>query len=215
MGNLLTYMSFTGFSAKSVQDKRSFLTDKKGEKVFHEDVTLVDDYTNENVSPLPFDFEGYPRQKVTLVENGVVKGFVHDGYTAFKEGVTPTGHSLDRPQRGGMPLHLIMSSGERSLDDIIADTEEALLVTRFHYMNVVNPRQGELTGLTRDGVFKVEDGEIVGAVKNMRFTDKMIDVFNSIEAISEERHRTPSFFGNYYVPAVKANNFHFTGKTDA
>ncbi len=215
VSNLLTYMAFTGFSAKSVQNQMSFLTGKQGEQVFDSRVNLVDDHTNENTVSLPFDFEGYPRQVVTLVEDGVVKNFIYDAMSAHKDGVQSTGHSVDMPQRGGMPLHMIMAGGQHSTGEIIANTDEGLLVTRFHYMNAINPRQSVLTGLTRDGVFKIEDGEITGAVKNMRFTESMLEAFCNVEAISSERERTPGFFGNYYVPALKIADFHFTGKTDA
>ncbi len=82
-------------------------------------------------------------------------------------------------------------------------------------MNPVNPRQGLLTALTRDGFFKVENGEVVAAVKNMRFTESMLAALNNIVEISSDRERTPFFFGNYYVPALKLKEFHFTGKTEA
>lgn len=215
VGELLTYMAFTGFSAKSVQNKASFLTGRKGQQVFDKRVTIVDDCTNPHTFKLPFDFEGYPRQKVTIIENGVAKDLVYDTLSAMKDGVETTGHSVDSPQMGGMPLNLVMEPGDQSLDEIIANTENGLLVTRFHYMNVVNPRTATLTALTRDGVFKVENGKIVRAVKNMRFTESMLQAFSNIEAISKERARTKTFFGNYYVPALKIRDFHFTGKTNA
>ena len=215
VNNLLRYMSFIGFSAKSVQNQMSFLTGKKGEKVFDSRLTIIDDHTSEHNVSLPFDFEGYPRKKVTLVKDGVVKNFIYDAMSAQKDDVDNTGHSVDMPQRGGIPLHMLMEPGEKNVDGIISETEQGLLVTRFHYMNAVNPRQSVLTGLTRDGVFRIENGEIVGAVKNMRFTQSMLEAFNNIEAVSCERERTPGFFGNSFVPTVKIGDFHFTGKTDA
>jgi len=215
VSNLLGYMSFVGFSGKSVQNRISFLTGKKGEKVFSDKLTLVDDHTSEHTVTLPFDFEGYPRKQVTLVEEGVVRDLIYDAASAQKDDVENTGHSVDMPQRGGMPLHLVMAAGDQSLDELIADSDDALLITRFHYMNVVNPREGILTGLTRDGVFHVKDGEVVGAVKNMRFTDSMLRAFANVLGVSSERERVPFFFGNYYLPAVKIDGFMFTGKTDA
>ncbi len=215
VGNILTFMSFVGFSARMVQNRASFLTGKMGEKVFDERITIVDDHMDENTVSLPFDFEGYPRQKVTLVDRGVVRGMVHDSASAQKDGVESTGHSVDMPQRGGIPLHLVMAGGEGDLEQMIAGTEEGLLITRFHYMNVVNPREALMTGLTRDGVFRVAGGKIVGAVKNMRFTDSMLRALNHVAGITAERERTPFFFGNYCVPAIKIEGFHFTGATEA
>ncbi len=213
VGDILTYLSFIGFSGKSVQNQASFLTGKLGEKLFDEKLTIIDDYTHQDTVSLPFDFEGTPRTKVTLVDHGVAKGVVHDTMSAKKDGVPSTGHSLNQPSFGGIPLNLVVAGGEQTLDEIIKGTKEGLLVTRFHYMNPVNPRQAQLTALTRDGFFKIENGEIVAAVKNMRFTESMLSAFSQIEAIASDHERTGFFFGNYFVPGMKINGFHFTGKT--
>jgi len=215
VGNILTYMSFIGFSAKSIQNQISFLTSRQGEKVFDERLNIYDDHTDENTMSLPFDFEGYPRKKLNLIRNGVFEEAVYDAQSARTDGVKNTGHSVDMPSRGGIPLHLVVGTGNEDMDDLIGKTEDGLLVTRFHYMNVINPRESLLTGLTRDGLLRIKDGEIVGALKNMRFTDSIMRMFNNISGISTERERTPGFFGNFYVPAMKIDDFRFTGKTDA
>ncbi len=215
VGDILQYMSFIGFSGKSLQNQASFLTGKLGEKVFDEQLTIVDDHTNPNTVSLPFDFEGTPRQKVTIIEKGVAKDVVHDMASAQAAGVESTGHSVNMPHFGGIPLNIVVEGGDKTLEDIVKETDDGVLITRFHYMNPVNPREAMLTALTRDGVFKIKDGKIVGAIKNMRFTDSMLRALNSIEAISSDRVRTRSFFGNYYVPAMKIKDFRFTGKTNA
>ncbi|MFO8060110.1 MAG: TldD/PmbA family protein [Bacillota bacterium] len=215
VSNILALMSLIGFSARMVQNRASFLTGKMGEKVFDDRITVVDDHTDENTVSLPFDFEGYPRQKVTLVERGVVRGLVYDAASAQRDGVESTGHSADMPGRGGIPLHLVMAGGSGDLEQMIAGTEDGLLITRFHYMNMVNPREALMTGLTRDGVFRITGGRIVGVVKNMRFTDSMLRAFSNVTGVTAERERTPFFFGNYCVPAVRIEGFHFTGTTDA
>ncbi len=214
VGELVTYLSFMGFSGKSVQNQASFLTGKIGEKVFGDNITIIDDFTNTNTVAIPFDFEGAKRTKVTLIENGVAKGLTYDLASAAKDGVETTGHSMGSPNFGGMPLNIVMDAGEQSLDEIIADTDDGILVTRFHYINPINPRVAQLTGLTRDGLFQIKDGKIVGAINNMRFTESMLEALNNVEAISKERERTPFFIGNYYVPSLKIKNFHFTGKTE-
>jgi len=212
VGDLVAYMSYIGFSAKSAQNRMSFLTGKLGENVFDSRVSIVDDYANENTMYLPFDFEGCPRQIVPLIENGIAKGLVHDLASALEEGVPSTGHSVNMPKMGGIPLNLVVAGGEETLEEIISRTKHGLLVTRFHYMNPVNPREAQLTALTRDGFFRIEEGKIVAAVKNMRFTESMLLAFNNIEAISSDRQRTAFFFGNYFVPGMKIKDFHFTGK---
>lgn len=213
VGDILTFLSYYGFSAKSAQNQVSFLTDRLNEKVFDDRITIVDDYQNPNTVNLPFDFEGAPRQQVTIIHQGVAKGLTYDMSSARKDGVETTGHSVNLPHMGGLPLNLVMAGGDKSLKDIIASTRDGLLVTRFHYMNATNPRTAQLTALTRDGLFRIKKGEIAGAVKNLRFTEGMLQALNNVEAISRERQRTEFFFGNYYVPALKIKNFHFTGKS--
>ncbi len=213
VANILMYLSFAGFSAKSVQDNYSFLSNKIGEKVFDERVTIVDDWHNHNTMPLPFDMEGFERKTLNIIENGVAKDLAYDSFSASREEVKSTGHSVAMPDRGGIPLNIVMKGGEKSLDQIINETDDGILVSRFHYMNIVNPRTAQLTALTRDGLFKIEDGSISHALENMRFTDSILEAFNNIEDISKERERIPTLIGNYYVPAMKIKNFNFTGKT--
>lgn len=215
VGDLATRMALLGFTGKGVQNQASFLTGKLGEQVFDNRVNIMDNYTDENTLSLPFDFDGAERTVVDLIRNGVVRGFTYDGASAMKAGVPTTGHSVNMPRFGGIAANLVMAGGDKTLEQIISETDEALLVTRFHYMNAVNPRQGLLTALTRDGFFKVEKGEIVAAVKNMRFTESILQALNNVLEISSDRARTPFFFGNYYVPALKIKDFRFTGKTEA
>lgn len=215
IGELFTYLAFIGFNGTSVQNKQSFLTGKLGQKVFSEQLNIVDDYTAENTLSLPFDLDGYPRKIVTLIENGVAKNLVYDQISAMKDGVETTGHSINNLQMGAIPLNIEVKSGDQTLQEIIKNTKNGILITRFHYMNIVNPRQAALTALTRDGVFKIKDGQLVGAVKNMRFTESMLEALNNITAISSERQRTSVYRINLNVPAMRIDNFHFTGKTDA
>lgn len=213
VANILMYLSFAGFSAKSVQDNYSFLSNKLGEKIFDERITIKDDWHNRNTMPLPFDLEGYERKVLNIIENGVAKDLAYDSLSAAKDEVKSTGHSVAMADRGGMPLNIVMERGEKALEEIIKDSENAILVSRFHYMNLVNPRTAQLTALTRDGLFKISNGEISSALENMRFTDSILEAFNNIVEISQDRERIPTLIGNYYVPAIKIRNFKFTGKT--
>lgn len=214
VGDLLMYMSFIGFSAKDVQTGTSFLTGKIGEKVFGENITIRDDVKNENTMPLYFDFEGYARTSLNLIENGVAKELSYDVKTAIEDNVKPTGHSFGYSGQGGIPINIVMEGGSDTSEELIKSTKKALLVSRFHYMNIVDQRQAVLTALTRDGLFLIEDGEIKGAVKNMRFTESMLHAFNNVTGISAERTKVPGAFGFNYVPTLKIEDFHFTGKTE-
>ena len=207
-------MSYVGFSAKSVDTGISFLAGKKGQQVFGENISIYDDHTDGNTFSLPFDFEGYERKKLNIIDQGVAKELAYDIRTALKEGVDTTGHGLGEASTGGFPINLIMKNGAKSLEDIIKETDNAILVTRFHYMNVVDPKKALFTALTRDGLYMVKNGQISHAVKNMRFTESMLNAFNKVTAVSKDRKKVPSFFGVSYVPALKIDDFHFTGKTE-
>ncbi|HZW48793.1 MAG TPA: metallopeptidase TldD-related protein, partial [Bacillota bacterium] len=211
--NLLMYTTLLGFSGKSLQQKSSFLTDRLGEKIFDEKLSIQDDWENENALGIPFDFEGTPRQKLNLIDKGVAREVAYDLASGAKAGVASTGHSVGMDMFGAVPINFVVTPGQQTLDEIIAETKQGLLVTRFHYMNPVNPRQALLTGLTRDGFYQIENGKVIAAVNNMRMTESMLKAFNQIEAISSDCERLSAFVGNVYVPAIKINQFHFTGKT--
>lgn len=217
VSDLLAFLGAIAFNGPSVQDGSSMLTDKFGQKVFSEKISIVDDWTHSNTLPVPFDVEGAPRTVVPIITKGVAEGVVHDLASAAKAGVTTTGHATGPMSWGLVPHNLIMANGAKSLEQMIAETENGLLVTRFHYVNPVNRREGILTGLTKDGLFHVRNGEIVGAAKNMRFTENMFDVLTNVIDVSAERERTKWWypFTSYYLPALKVSDFHFSAKTES
>lgn len=210
LADLLGYMNYIGFSARSAQMGTGYLTGKVGQKVFGDNITIRDDVNNENTMPLYFDFEGYERKTLNIIEKGIVKELAYDIKSAIKDGVETTGHSVGQAAMGGLPLNLVMEGGNQTMEELIQSTQKGILVTRFHYMNVVDPRQALLTALTRDGLFMIEEGKIKSGVKNMRFTESMLMAFNKVVGITNERRKT----AGYYVPAVKIEDFHFTGKTE-
>ena len=199
-------------NAKSVQDGVSFARGKLGEKVFGENLTVRDDITNPELLPLPFDMEGNPRRVLPLIEKGVVSAFVYDNKCAAREGKESTGHALvARFMAGAMPVNIAVEGGSQSLDEIIAGTENGIFINEFHYTNFVNARNLQVTGLTRNGTFLIENGKITKPMATVRFTESLLDAFNSITAISKERELV-SGFGAMLVPGVKIENFHFTSK---
>jgi predicted Zn-dependent protease len=204
-----------GFSAQAVQDGTSFLVGRMGAKVFGEKFTLIDDAYNPEVTGLSFDFEGMPRQSVVLVEKGVPKNLVYDLASAKKDKVKSTGHGLPQPNtQGGIPLDMIIEAGDSSLEEMIKSTKKGLLVTHFHYTNLAERREVVLTGMTRDGLFVIENGEVTRPVKNMRFTESTIKALSNIELISRDRIFAQAFFGGgFLVPAMKINNFNFSSET--
>jgi len=212
---LLQFLGYLGFGGKSFNEGRSFMAGKIGEKLAADVITIVDDATAPDALGLPFDFEGTSARRVVLIDHGVATGVVWDRATAKKAGSESTGHALPPPNPyGPLPLNLRMATGEASVDDMIASTERGLLVTRFHYSNVVNEKETVLTGMTRDGTFLIEDGRIAHGVKNLRYTQNALEALANVEAVgSETEISTEMFFGGSRAPALKIRDFKFSSTT--
>jgi PmbA protein len=187
-----------------------------GEQLMDEKVTIYDDALSPLQIGLPFDFEGTPKRRVDLVAGGVATGGVHDRRSAKQAGTESTGHALPPPNpEGPFPLNLFLEPGDASLGEMIAGTKRGLLVTRFHYSNVVHPREAVITGMTRDGTWLIENGEVKHPVKNFRFTQSIIEALRDVESIGGETELASEFFfAASRVPAVKISSFQFTGKSD-
>lgn len=215
VADLVIFLSHLAFGALAYQEGRSFLSGKLGKKLFGHNINLSDDAYHEQSLGLPFDFEGMPRQRVTLIENGVAKNTVHSRKTAKRTRVKTTGHGLPEPNTTGpIPLNPVLSPGNESLEEMIAGTKKGILITQLHYTNVINPMELILTGMTRNGIFMIEKGKIAYPVKNMRFTDSLARIFNQVEAIGCDLIRIGGFFGGgAIVPALKINNFTFSSTT--
>ena len=214
--DILNFFAFLGFSALAVQEERSFMRGKLGEKVMSENVTLCDDGRAPDTLALPFDFEGVPRQRVMLVENGIARGIVYDTPTAQRDGIASTGHSLPAPNSmGPLALHLAMTPGDTPKNELIKNIERGIWVTRFWYTRVLQPTRVLITGMTRDGTFLIENGAITRPIKNMRFTTSYLDAFNRIRAISRETKLTHEEWtgGARRMPAIVTDGFRFTGVT--
>jgi len=212
VAELVSFMGYLGFGAKTVQEGRSFVSGKLGQAITGEHFTLWDDGWDPAGLPLPFDFEGVPKQKVMLIERGVARAIVYDTATARKDKVTSTGHALGPGSTAGpLPINLFVGPGESSLDEMIAETERGILVTRFHYTNVAERMRAVLTGMTRDGTFLIEDGRVTKPVRNFRYTESVLEAFSRIEAVSRERRLVE---GPVLAPAVKIRDFRFSGTTE-
>lgn len=209
VADLLGFMGYIGFNSKSYANGMSCFSGKLGEKVLGSNITIKDDYTNPRIASLPFDFEGSQRTKLDLIENGVLKELPHDSKTAEAANVAPTGHSMGYSGGGGVPFHMVMDGGTDTISSLIEGIENGLLIKNFHYTNPVDRKAGLITGLTRNGLFKIEKGKIVSSVTNMRFTDSIINVFSNIDGMSAELFKVDG----YIIPAIRVRGFHITGKT--
>jgi PmbA protein len=218
VADMIFYLGYMGFGALAVQEGRSFMSGKLGEKITGEAITIWDDGADPRGIPLPFDFEGVPKQKVVLIENGIAKGVVHDSFTASRgDGVSSTGHALPMPNTfGPIPINLFMATGDATKEEMLASTERGIWVTRFHYTNIVHPVKAILTGMTRDGTFLIENGKITRPLKNLRFTQGVLDAFAGVEALGSTLKLVKDEWNaiGTCVPAVKIRDFQFTGTTD-
>ncbi len=214
VADLLDNLGFTGFSGLAVQEGRSFF--EPGRRIGSDLVTIVDDARDPAGMPAGFDYEGVPTRRVVMVDTGICREVVHDAATAARAGVASTGHGLPAPNPWGpFPLHAAMAAGSTPRAEVVAGLRHGLLVTRFHYTNVVHAKRAVITGMTRDGTFLVRDGEIVGPVRNLRFTQSYLDALAAVEAVSAERRLLRGELGAVLVPAVRIGAWRFTGATAA
>jgi len=219
LAELVEWMNYIGFGSKTFQEQTSFLSNRIGKKIMGENVTMYDDGTDPSGIAFPFDFEGVPKQKVMLIENGIAKGVVYNSLHAHKEGKKSTGHALTPDNsEGAYAMNLFLAGGQSSLEKMIQSTERGILVTRFHYINgLLDTTNAVLTGMTRDGTFWVQDGKIKHGIKNLRFTDSMLKAFSHVSQISQERKIVASWWddvGCIVAPAMLIDKFKFTGKTE-
>jgi len=211
--DILDMLGYLGFSALAVQEERSFV--EVGRRIGPESVTIVDDAADPAGLPMAFDYEGVPKRRVELIEQGVCAGVVYDAQTAARAGAHSTGHGLPAPNPyGPFPLNMVMAPGLTPRDELVAGLDRGLLVTRFHYTNPVHPKLAIVTGMTRDGTFLVEGGRIVAPVRNLRFTQSYLDAVGGTAAISRERRTLRGFLGGVVVPALRIESFTFTGATE-
>ncbi|MGZ8596491.1 MAG: TldD/PmbA family protein [Actinomycetota bacterium] len=214
---LVAFLSFMGFAGRAYVEGRSCFSGKAGETVAGANIDLWDDGADPTTLGAPFDFEGVPKRRVSLVEGGVFRDAVYDLRTAKQAGVDgSTGHGLPSPNpEGPFPLNMFLGTGDATVDEMVAATERGVLVTRFHYSNIVNPMESSITGMTRDGTFLIEGGEIVGPVRNFRFTQSILEALSNVSLIGREAELASEFFFSASrVPALKIEAFNFSGVSD-
>jgi len=219
VADLLGFSFTFGLSARAAEEGRSYFSKKGGgtmvgEKVFHDSITVRSDPTDPRRPGAPWGgggggFGGFgggggegglAARSMTWIEKGVLKTLSYDRYWAKKAEREPT------PPAG----NLILEGGSETLDGLIASTDRGLLVTHFWYIRVVNPQTMQLTGLTRDGLWLIENGKITQPVTNFRFNESPAVLLNNILGMAPAVRA-----GNAVVPAIKAGNFTFSSLSDA
>jgi len=215
VAEILNYAGYTAFNGKMIMEGKSFICHNQGKKIFPETVTVSDDPFDELTMSLPFDLVGYPREKIYLIKDGVVKDGVYDYLTALKYNKKCTGNTLSPEQAsfGALPFNLVMKEGDSTIDEMISGTKKGIYISRFHYVNILNPISIQLTGMSRDGTFLIEDGKLGRAIKNMRFNASVVDMLKAVDMISKERQTKEGFVGPTVAPYLRTNNFTFSSKT--
>jgi predicted Zn-dependent protease len=223
LGEMLQYFAWDSFGAVGLLEERSYLAGRIGERIFDEKVSIADDSLDGTGLPKAFDFEGVPKQRVPLVENGVARGVVWDRRTAKRAGgdARTTGHAppVTLQAYGPLAFGISMAGGDAgAVDDLVAAVGDGIYVTRVHYLGIVDPRGGVLTGMTRDGTFRIRDGKIAEPLVNLRFTVAVPNMLADVSALSRRVTlvNQSDFYGERYpvgalVPAIATAHFNITG----
>ena len=217
---------FYDFGGLSVLEQRSFLNNRVGKKLFGDEINIWDDVAHPLQSGAPFDGEGVRRKRVQLVENGTIKRLVYARATAEKVkkseykdrvgSVEATGHGFLLPnEMGEAPGNIVFagSKNPQTLSQMIGSTERGVLVTRLWYIREVDPYEKILTGMTRDGTFYVEDGEVQYGVLNFRFNESLLHMLANVEAMGIPVRASGEESFDMVVPAMKVREFNFTEVT--
>ncbi|MHC4842002.1 MAG: TldD/PmbA family protein [Planctomycetota bacterium] len=195
---------------------RSFHRGELGQSILDPRLSISEDPNHPELGGRPFDLEGYATQPVKLVDAGKVVGVVHDRRSAALCDAMNTGHANMQPDSmGPRPTNMVIATGDKTVDEMVAETERGLLVTKFHYTNVVNAQEVSMTGLTRAGTFLIENGKISKPVQNMRFTQSLLTALADIDSLGSEAHASGGalFGGNFVVPAMKLKHWKFSSPT--
>lgn len=207
---LISFMMF-GFDARQADEGRSFLTkkgggSKLGEKVFDERVSIHADPWDVDCPVAPWDQEGLPREKMPVIDKGVVKYLQYSRYWAQQK---------DKVAKG-QPGNLLMAGGDKSTEELVKGTRKGILVSRTWYIRMVDPQTVLLTGLTRDGTFYIENGEIKYPIKNFRFNESPVIMLNNVEELGKpirlSGDESPFIMK---IPPMKLRDFTFTSLSDA
>jgi len=215
VAEILNHTGYTAFNGKTIMEGKSFICNNQGKRIFPETITVSDDPFDELTMPIPFDLVGYPREKTYFIKDGIAKDGVYDHLTALKYNRKCTGNTLSPEQAsfGALPFNLVMKEGDSTIDEMISGTNKGIYISRLHYVNILNPMSIQLTGMTRDGTFLIEDGKRVKAIKNMRFNTNVVDMLKAVDMISKERQIKEGFIGPTVAPYLRTNHFTFSSKT--
>jgi predicted Zn-dependent protease len=213
MADILLFLFVYGFNGRAVEEGRSFV--RLGERQFDQRITIRDDAADPRQVGIGFDAEGTPKRRVDCVADGVTCGVIHTRRTAAKAGTESTGHAVEGADAfGALPLNVVVTAGDRTTEELVGSVKRGLLVTDFWYTRILDPRTQVVTGLTRNGVWLIEDGRIARPVSNLRFTQSFVEALapGAVLGVSSDRRLMYDEFGTgTLAPALHLASWNFTG----
>ena len=213
--DLLSFLALYGFNGRAVEEGRSFA--RIGEGQFDAAINLADDVAHPMATGIGFDAEGTPKGRLEIIGEGVTRSLVNDRRTAKALGGESTGNAVAGAGPWGvMPANLVLAPGDASRDELIASVERGLLVTDFWYTRILDPRTQVVTGLTRNGVWLIEDGRVTRPVTNLRFTQSYLEALapGAVRGIGSDLTLVGGAtfgIGAYVVPSLHLASWNFTG----
>ena len=212
VAQMIEFLAFESFNGLFHEEGRSFTSSSMGKAVMGGNVSIWDDGIDPSGIASPFDGEGVARERVDFIENGVLKAVAYDHQTASKYGATNTGHAWTAPNPyGSVASNLFMAPGEAaSVEELVGSVERGVWITTFHYTNLLEPMRVVLTGMTRHGTFMIENGKVTKPLRNLRFTQSVLDAFSAVEALTRDTKLTGDYL-RVRAPAVLIGEFQFTG----
>ncbi|MEE2939723.1 MAG: TldD/PmbA family protein [Planctomycetota bacterium] len=212
VASLLTFAGYVGFGAREVALGQSFMAGRIGEDLLSDQISIVDDPGHPDHRGWLFDGEGTRTHRTPLVEGGRLLGPVTDARWARRMGLKDSGHARPQPSSAGPSAgHLVLEGGDASTAELLERIGDGLFVRQLHYVNVVEPRDLVLTGMTRGGLFRVSGGQVGEPVRNLRFTESLIEALKRVVGVGAEVERCGSLMGGEVVaPALAIKGFKFT-----
>ncbi|HIG87992.1 MAG TPA: TldD/PmbA family protein [Planctomycetes bacterium] len=216
VSSLMLFLSYAGLGAEELHLKASPLVGRIGERIFPEDLQLHDDAGYADHPGWRFDGEGTPRSRVALISDGAFGLPVTDARWARTLDLPDTGHSAPQPNsKGPAPENLVLAAGNKSMEQLISGVDNGLLISQFHYTNLMEPRDMILTGMTRGGTFHIQGGKVTDSVCNLRFTQSLVEALRHVTGIGRRQEIVGALFdGNIVCPALRLDGFRFTSTTE-
>ena len=213
VATMLEYLSWIGFGAKSMIDGESFFSTRRGEEVAIPAVTIKDDVHDQRSIGIGFDLEGVPRRTVEVIAAGKANTPVTDLRTAKELGTGSTGHASGSVEFGPYSANVVMEGGDRSPEELVAAVDDGILITRFHYVNVLDRHETLLTGMTRDGTFRIRGGELAEPINNFRFAQGALAALSAVKGMGNDARAFAEAYGSYVAPTLHVGEFNLASRT--